>query len=150
MKFGIETFYMIQYMLSMVSIAISGASYVYRDNMSVIHNISKSELLKTKCNTIAYHAICKSVTMGEMLTGHIRSENNPAYLLTKIVTGNERKHLVSFVLYDIMMRKSNNGQVFFFCHSKTVSYLNNVMCMNVILRGLQGYGWKNIVWIQGK
>ena len=39
--------------------------------------------------------------MGETLTRHIRSENNPADILTKIVIGHNCKHLVSLVLYDI-------------------------------------------------
>ena len=39
--------------------------------------------------------------MGESLTGHIRSDDNPADLLTKIDTGQKLKHFVSLVLYDI-------------------------------------------------
>ena len=39
--------------------------------------------------------------MGESLTGHIRSEDNPADLLNKVVTGQMRRHLASLVLYDI-------------------------------------------------
>ena len=70
--------------------------------MLVIHNLSKPESpLKKKCNAIAYHAIHMSVTMGESLTGHIGSEENPAYLLTKVVTGQKRRHLVSLLFYYI-------------------------------------------------
>ena len=39
--------------------------------------------------------------MGESLTGHLRSEDNTADLLTKVVTGQKGKHLVLLVLYDI-------------------------------------------------
>ena len=85
-----------------MSIPTSGASYVYRDDKLVIHNASKAEsTLKKKCNAIAYHVICKSVEMGESLTGHIRLEDNPADLLTMVVTGQKKKHLVSSVLYDL-------------------------------------------------
>ena len=56
---------------------------------------------KKKCIAIAYYAIHKSVAIRESLTGHIRSEDNPADLLTKVVTSYERKHFVSLVLYDI-------------------------------------------------
>ena len=81
---------------------LSEASYVYGDNMSVIHNTTKPEpTLKKKCNAIAYHAIRKSVAMGETLTGHTRSDDNPVDLLTKVVSGHKHKHLVSLVLYDI-------------------------------------------------
>ena len=100
MKVGIKVLHAIQYKLRMMGIPISGASY-YGDNMLVIHNTSKPQsTLKKKYNAIAYHAICKSMAMGETLTGHTRSEVNPADLLTKIVTGNKHRHLVSLVLYD--------------------------------------------------
>ena len=102
MKDRIETLCVIQYKLRMMGIPILGASYVYGDNTPVVHNTSKQELtLKKMCNVIAYHALCKSVGMGETLKGHIRSEDNTADLLTKVVTGCKHKHLVSLVLYDI-------------------------------------------------
>ena len=64
-----------------MGIPISGPSYVYGDSKSVIHNTSKPEsTLQKKCNAMAYHAICESMAMGETLTGHIRSEDNPAEL----------------------------------------------------------------------
>ena len=86
----------------MIGIPISGASYIYGDNMSVIYNPSKPEsTLKKKCNAIAYHSIRKSVAMGKTLTRHIRSKDNPADLLTKIVTRHKCRNLVSLVLYDI-------------------------------------------------
>ena len=55
--------------------------------MLVIHDTTKKEsILKKKCNAIANYAIGESVAIGETLTGHMRSEDNPANLLTKIVT----------------------------------------------------------------
>ena len=66
--------------------------------MLVIQNTSETELtLKKKCDAIAYHVICESVAMRGSLTGHVKSEDNPAYLLTKV----KRKNIVSLVLYDI-------------------------------------------------
>ena len=60
-----------------------------------IHDTSESEFtLKKKCKAIAYHAIHESMSMGESLTGHRRTEDNPADSLIKIVTGHKRKHLV--------------------------------------------------------
>ena len=68
--------------------------------MSIIQNTLKTKLtLKKKCSAIAYHAICKSVAMGESLRGRLRSDNNQADLLTKVVTGQKRIHLLSLVLY---------------------------------------------------
>ena len=87
MKVGIETLHVIWYKLRMTGIPISGASCAYGDNMSVIHNTSTPESrLKKKCNAIAYHAVHKSVAIGETLTGPIRSEDNLADLLTKVDT----------------------------------------------------------------
>ena len=71
-KVGIKTLRAILYELRMMGITISGASYVYGDNMSVIHNTSKPRSsLKKNSNAIAYHAVCKSMPVGETLTGHI-------------------------------------------------------------------------------
>ena len=85
-----------------MGIQITRPSYIYKDNISVVHNTSKSEsTLKMKCNAIAYHAVYESVAMRETFTGHRRSEYNPASLLTKVVTGQKRKHPVSLVLYDM-------------------------------------------------
>ena len=93
-----------------MGIPISGASYIYEDNMSVIHNTSRYGSTPKRCNANAYRAICESVAMRESLTGHIRSEVNPADLLTKGVTGQKRKHLVSSALYETYIRNTNNGQ----------------------------------------
>ena len=66
------------YKLRMMGIPISGPMYIYGCNMSVIHNIEKTEsTLKKKCNAVAYQAICKSKAMNKSFTGHIRSEYNP-------------------------------------------------------------------------
>ena len=80
--------------LEIVAMNVGVGTYI--GNMLVIHNISKQESnLMKKCNAIAYHAIHQSVLMKESLTEHIRSENNPADLLTKVITRQKRKHLVS-------------------------------------------------------
>ena len=72
-KVGIKALHVIKYKLRMMGIFISGASYVYGDNMSVIHNTSTPESkLKKQCNAIAYHAIHESMAMEETLTRHIR------------------------------------------------------------------------------
>ena len=90
MKIGVDMLCGIQYKLRIIGITISGPTYIYGDNMSVVNDTSKPEsTLKKKCNAIAYHAIYKSVAMRESLTGHIRSEDNPADLLTKVITGQQ-------------------------------------------------------------
>jgi len=75
MKIGMESLRGLRYKLRMMGVGISGPSCIYGDNMSVIHNTQRPEsMLKKKSNSICYHAICKSVAMGESLTGHIRTK----------------------------------------------------------------------------
>ena len=86
----------------MMGIPISGPSYIYGDNMSVIHNSSRPEsVLRKKSNSVCYHAVHESVAMGESLVGHIPSKENIADLLTKVLYGHKRRYLVSNILYDI-------------------------------------------------
>ena len=57
--------------------------------------------MEKKNNSICYHAIRVSIAMGESLTGHIRTEDNLADLLTKVAYGAKRKQLVQGILHDI-------------------------------------------------
>ena len=103
MKIGIETVRGIRYKLRMMGVPLDGPTFVYGDNMSVIHNTQRPEsTLKKKSNSICYHAVRESVAMGESLTGHVSTHENPADLTTKILPGGrKRDHLTSLVLYDI-------------------------------------------------
>ena len=76
---------------------------MYGDNMSTIHNTQCPESqLKKKSNSICYHAVGEAVVMGELLTGHVKTDENPADILTKVVVGGiKRKNLVQMYLYDI-------------------------------------------------
>ena len=70
----------------MMGIPIVGPTYTYRDNMSMIHNMQcPDSTLKKKSNSICYHAIRETVVMQEILTGHVKLDENPADLLTKVV-----------------------------------------------------------------
>jgi hypothetical protein len=58
MKHGVEELCAFRYKLRMMGIPISGPSYVYGDNMSVIHNTQRPEFtLKKKSNFVCYHAV---------------------------------------------------------------------------------------------
>eukprot|EP00975_Prorocentrum_lima_P043671 9162261-Prorocentrum_lima.AAC.1 len=84
MKTGIEALRGIRYKLRMMGIPLTGPSFVYGDNMSVIHNTQRPEsTLKKKNCSVAYHFIREAVAMDECRTCHIRTEDNPADLLTK-------------------------------------------------------------------
>jgi len=103
MKAGIETLRGLRYKLRMMGIGISGPSYIYGDNMSVIYNTQRPEsTLRKKSNAICYHAVRESVAMGESLTGHIKSTENPADIATKVMAnGQKRRNLVNKLLYDL-------------------------------------------------
>ena len=103
MKQGMETLRGLRYKLRMMGVPLSGPSFIYGDNMSVIHNTQRPEsTLKKKSNSICYHAVRESVAMGESLTGHVRSENNPADIATKVMPGGrKRDHCVGLSMSDI-------------------------------------------------
>ena len=104
MKLGVEHSRSLRYKLRMMGVPIDGPTYVYGDNMSVIHNTQRPEsTLKKKSLCICYHFIREAVAMGKILTGHIASCENPADIATKIIlAGMKRDHLVGKVLYDIV------------------------------------------------
>ena len=71
--------------------------------MPTIHNtLCPESQLKKKSNHICYHEVREAVATGEMLTGHVRTDENPADILTNVVGGGQkRKNLVQMYLYDI-------------------------------------------------
>jgi hypothetical protein len=103
MKMGMEAMRGLRYKLRMMGVPLSGPSYFYGDNMSVIHNTQRPEsTLRKKSNSICYHAVREAVAMGEAYTGHVRSEKNPADICTKVLPGGQkREFLVGLVLYDL-------------------------------------------------
>jgi hypothetical protein len=100
---GIERLRGLRYKLRMMGVPISGPSYVYGDNMSVIYNTQTPESrLNKKSNSICYHACREAVASGEAITGHVRSEKNPADICTKVIAGGQKRDsLTRMVLYDI-------------------------------------------------
>ncbi|KAL7525190.1 hypothetical protein ACHAXR_001901 [Thalassiosira sp. AJA248-18] len=102
LKNVMESLRALRYKLRMMGVPISGPSFIYGDNMSVIHNTQRPEsTLKKKSNSICYHAVRESVAMGESRTGHISTHFNLADLLTKVLYGAKRRGLVSGVLWDV-------------------------------------------------
>jgi hypothetical protein len=103
MKNVIETLRCIGYKLWMMGIPIDGPAYVYGDNISVIHNTQRPELmLKKKSNSVCYHYCRELVAMGESITGHVPTKKNPADLCTKVIPGGaQRDFLVTQIMYDI-------------------------------------------------
>jgi hypothetical protein len=108
MKLAVEALQGIRYMLLMMGVPIAGPTYVYGDNMSVIHNTQQPEsTLKKKNLSICYHAVRKAVAMGEILTSHVQTENNFSDFMMKVTYGQKQCHLVGSVLFDIYDDHSN-------------------------------------------
>jgi hypothetical protein len=82
---------------------LSGPTYVYGDNMYVVHNTQRPEsVLKKKSNSICYHAVRESAAMGESIIGHVPSVDNPSDNCTKVVPGGQkRNHLSQLLLHDL-------------------------------------------------
>ena len=107
MKQGMETLRGICYKLRMMGVPLSGPSYIYGDNRSVVHNTQRPKsILKKKSNLVCYHAVREAVAIGECLVGHVPTNDNPADICTKIIPGGQKHdHLVGLILYDIVDHK---------------------------------------------
>jgi hypothetical protein len=94
----------LRYKLRMMGIPISGPSFVYCDNNSVVINSSRpASTLKKKSNSIAYHYVRESVARDEQRVTYENTTTNLADLLTKSVPGGTlRDYLVSQLLHDIV------------------------------------------------
>jgi hypothetical protein len=103
MKTAMEANRALRYRLRMMGVPIDGPTYMYCDNMSVVHNTTTPEsMLKKKSNSIAYHAVREAVAMGEILIAYISTDDNVADLMTKSLPGGERRdRLVEGLLWDI-------------------------------------------------
>jgi hypothetical protein len=102
MKNGIETCRGLRYKLRMMGMTLSGRTFVYGDNMSVVHNTQMPESVLKKSNSICYHAVHESAAMGESIIGHVPSDDNPADICTNVVPGaQKRNHLIRLLLHDI-------------------------------------------------
>jgi hypothetical protein len=103
MKTAVETLRGLRYKLRMMGIMISGPTYAFGDNLSVIRNTSMPEsCLRKKNNSICYHAVREAAAMGEIWTTHESGITNPADLFTKVLPGGQRRdEIIRVILYDI-------------------------------------------------
>ena len=103
MKNGMEALRGLRYKLRMMGVELTGPSYIYGDNMSVIHNTQRPEsTLKKKSNSVCYHAVREAVAMNECRTGHVSTHHNPADICTKVLPGGQKRDgLIGMVLYDL-------------------------------------------------
>ena len=76
----------------MLGVPTERPTQMYGDNMSTIHNTQCPESqLNKKSNSICYHTVREAVAMGELLTGHVKTDENPADLLTKVLGGGQKR-----------------------------------------------------------
>ena len=96
MKQAMEVSRGLRYKLRMMGVPIEGPTHMYGDNKSTIHNTQCPECqLKEKSNSIDYHVVREAVAMGELLIGHVKTDENPTEILTKLVGGAiKRKNLM--------------------------------------------------------
>ena len=86
----------------MMGVPLSGPSYIYGYNMSVIHNTQRPEsTLTKKNNSICYHDLREAVAMGECLTRHIPTKDNLSDMMNKVLYGTKKRGLVEGLIYDM-------------------------------------------------
>jgi hypothetical protein len=102
MKNGIETCRGLRYKFRMMGVALSGPTFVYGDNMSVVYNTQRPESGLNKSNSLCYHAVRESAAMVESIIGRVPSVDNTADICTKVVPGgHNRNHLIHLLLHDL-------------------------------------------------
>jgi hypothetical protein len=87
----------------MMGVNLSGPTFVYGDNMSVVHKPQRAEsVLKKKSNSFYVHAVRDSAAMGESIIGHVPSVYNTADICTNVVPGGQKwNHLIHLLLHDL-------------------------------------------------
>ena len=92
----------LRYKLCMMGVPLSGPSYIYGENMSIIHNTQHPEsTLKKKNNSICYQALREAVAMGECLTTYIQTKENLSDMMTKVLYGSNKRGLIKVLMYDV-------------------------------------------------
>ena len=93
MKVAMETARGLWYKLRIMSVPITTPSYMYGDNMSVIHNTQRPEsTLKKKSSSICYHMVRESVDMNDTIAAHIPSVDNCTDITTKVLPGEQKRN----------------------------------------------------------
>ena len=101
-----------------MGVPLTGPTYVYGDNMSVIYNTSQPEsTLKKKSNSICYHAVREAVASVECLTTHCKTGDNYSGIMTKALYEHKKQDNVSCILDDIWDPKDGPEpeKYWFFC-----------------------------------
>ena len=101
-KTGVEALRGSRYKLRMMGVPLTGLTYIYGDNMSVIYNTSRPEsTIKEKSNSTCYHAVREAVASVECLTTHCTTGDNYSDMMKKVLYGQKKRDNVACILYDI-------------------------------------------------
>lgn len=91
----------LRYKLRMMGIPVTLPTYVFGDNQSVLANTTNPySQLKKKSSSIAYHFVREGTARDEWRTTYLNTHYNPADMLTKSLSGGEkRSRFIAYVLH---------------------------------------------------
>jgi hypothetical protein len=100
LKTAIELIEGLRYKLRMFGVPIEKSTIVFCDNQAVVINSTHPEsTLKRKHVSIAYHRCREAQAAGYIKIGFIRSNENLADLLTKILPGPRLRQLMEHIFH---------------------------------------------------
>ncbi|MGH7955097.1 MAG: Ty1/Copia family ribonuclease HI, partial [Gloeomargaritales cyanobacterium] len=90
----------LRYTLRMLGVPIDGSSWLFGDNFSVVVSSTVPQSsLKKRHNALSYHRVREAIADKILTFRHIPSVENPADILTKILTKATWWHLMKQILY---------------------------------------------------
>ncbi len=110
-RIAVEQVMDLRYTLRMLGFPVQGNSWLFCDNMSVVvsSTIPKSTI-KKRHNALAYHRVREAVAAGIVNVHHIRSEENPADILTKFRASSSWFHLMKPLICWMWRDGEKNGK----------------------------------------
>jgi len=98
-RIAVELIEGLRYKLRMFGVPINGPTIIFCDNTSVVHNGTKPDsVLKKKHNSISFHIIRESAAAGFIQIVSVRSEDNLADILTKVLSGSTTQRIINDIL----------------------------------------------------
>ena len=102
----------LRYKLRMMGIPVNNPCFIFGDNKSVLWNTTVPDsMLKKKTASVSYHFVREGVSSDEWRTTYIKTNDNPADILTKnLPAGDNRYRKVRMCLYDINPKDDEFGR----------------------------------------
>ena len=125
-KYGTGALSGISYKVNVLGVKVPDNSYIYGNNLSIIHNTQSPESnLKKKINEICCSSLNEYFATSKYLMAHIMSIENVSDLMTKLLCGHKWRYLVRQFLYETM-RNIND-----FRYNFIPQYLWDFMCNRI-------------------